>query len=401
MNSDFKKYYDRQGGSYSRGAVERELEDYRREEKKRSGKRQFDLPLMVLTLVLLVIGVVMVLSASFARAYYTSGSPTYIFSRQLFFAATGVIIMLVVSRFKVSTFMKLSLPLLGVSIVLLIAVLIVGVEENGAKRWLDFGISTVQPSEIAKIALIMTYAVMICTYKDKMKTFKYGVLPFAIIALLIVGLLYLEPHLSASVIILAITVIMMFAGGTQPRWFIALGAVAAIAAFLTVTQFSYASSRITAWLDPDSDPLGSGYQILQSLYAVGSGGLMGVGLGQSRQKYLYLPEEHNDYIFAVICEELGYIGAVLILLLFTILIIRGFWLAMHARDRYGSLVITGIISLLAIQVFLNVAVVSNLIPSTGISLPFFSYGGTALWIQMAEMGIVLAISRDIPIKKSG
>ena len=162
-----------------------------------------------------------------------------------------------------------------------------------------------------------------------------------------------------------------------------------------VTLFPHASSRVQTWLDPFSDTSGDGYQIVQSLYAIGSGGLLGLGLGQSRQKYLYLPEEHNDFIFSVVCEELGYIGAILILALFAVLIVRGYWVAMHARDRYSSLVATGITTLLALQVFLNVAVVTNLIPCTGVSLPFFSYGGTALLIQMLEIGILLSISRDV------
>ncbi len=212
-------------------------------------------------------------------------------------------------------------------------------------------------------------------------------------------LLLLEPHLSASVIIIVLGAIMMFAGGTR-LWVFGLGAgVVALAGFIVVKFFPYASSRITVWLDPWSDPLNKGLQTIQSLYAIGSGGLTGLGLGQGRQKYMYLPEEHNDFIFSIVCEELGFIGAMLILALFAVLIIRGFWLALHAKDRFGSLVIIGITSLLAIQVFLNVAVVTNLVPCTGISLPFFSYGGTALLIQLGEMGIVLSISREIPLRK--
>jgi cell division protein FtsW len=251
------------------------------------------------------------------------------------------------------------------------------------------------------MAEVMLFAVMICAYKGKMRTFRYGVVPFVAVVAVIVGLLYLEPHLSASVIVVLIAAIMMFAGGTKIQWFILAAGVIAVAAYFTVTKMDYAGDRISAWLHPEGDPGNTSYQIIQSLYAIGSGGLLGLGLGQGRQKYLYLPEEHNDYIFAVVCEELGFIGALLILLLFALLIVRGFWLALHARDRFGSLVVTGLTSLLAIQVFLNVAVVTNLVPSTGISLPFFSYGGTALLIQLIEMGIILSISRDIPIVKAG
>ncbi|NLT14585.1 MAG: putative lipid II flippase FtsW, partial [Clostridiales bacterium] len=349
-----------------------------------------DLPFLVLTLVILAIGVVMVLSASFARAYYTVDKPLYFFSRQVIFAVSGVILMLLVSRFKVATFRWMALPMLIVAVLLLAAVPVIGSEQNGARRWIDLGFTTFQPSEIAKLAEVLIFAVMICTYKDKMKTFKYGVAPFGIVVAVLVGLLYLEPHLSASVIIVLIAAIMMFAGGTRARWFLIAGILMVVVAYLTVTKLAYASDRITAWLHPELDPRGASYQILQSLYAIGSGGLMGLGIGQGRQKYLYLPEEHNDYIFSVICEELGFVGALLILLLFALLVVRGFWLALHARDRFGSLVVTGLTALLAIQVFLNVAVVTNLLPSTGISLPFFSSGGTALWIQLIEIGIILS-----------
>jgi len=238
-------------------------------------------------------------------------------------------------------------------------------------------------------------------------------------------LLSREPHYSASVIIITLTGIMMFASGTRFRWFILAGlAVALLLGGIYViylrprfgdsadlddnlrqvivensSKFGYAGRRVGAWLDPEADPLGDGLQIRQSLFAVGSGGLFGQGLGQSRQKYLYLPEEHNDYIFAIICEELGYIGAMLILMLFVLLIVRGYWLALRAKDKYSSLVMIGITSLLAIQVFLNIAVVTNLLPATGISLPFFSYGGTALWIQLLQIGIMLSISRDVGVKE--
>ncbi len=391
------------GGSRGREVEEHvyDREELTREAQSRTATRRgpMDLPFFFLTMIILTVGVIMVLSASFARAYYQSDDPTRYFTRQLLFAVSGTALMLLASRFPVYIYRRFSMPLLAASIFLLILVPIIGAEDNGATRWINLGFTTFQPSEITKLAVILAFASMICVYKDKMKTFKYGVLPFAIILVVVVGLLILEPHLSASVIIIAIGAIMMFAGGTRWQYFAIGGGVVAVLGVLLVTQMGYASSRISTWLDPFSDPQGDGFQIIQSLYAVGSGGLLGLGLGQGRQKYLYLPEEHNDFIFAVVCEELGLIGALLILLLFALLIVRGYWLALHARDRFGALVITGITSLLAIQVFLNVAVVTNLVPCTGISLPFFSYGGTALWIQLVEMGIVLSISRDIPLKR--
>lgn len=387
--------------SDGRNLQESRLKDYGTRKRSSGAEKRghIDLPFCVLTLVILAIGVIMVLSASFARSYYTSGEPVYFFVRQMIFAVSGVALMLVVSRIKVSTFRRFSYPLLFVSIVLLAAVPFIGVSEGDVTRWISLGFTTFQPSEITKLAEVLAFASMICAYKDKMRTFKYGVLPFAIVVAVIVGLLYMEPHLSAAVIIFAIAVLMMFAGGTRLGWFALLGGIVLVLGILTLTKFGYASDRIAAWRHPEDDPINKGFQILQSLYAIGSGGLLGLGLGQGRQKYLYLPAEHNDYIFAIVCEELGFIGAILILILFALLIIRGFWIALHANDRYGSLVATGLTGLLAIQVFLNIAVVTNLIPCTGISLPFFSYGGTALWIQLVEMGIILSISRDIPVRK--
>ena len=366
--------------------------------EKQEVRGPIDVPFLLLTLIILTIGVIMVLSASFARAYYASENPTKYFTRQVAFAVTGVGLMYIASRMKVSFYRKLAFPLFVLSIVLLMLVPLIGVESGGAKRWLGIGSYTFQPSEIAKLSVILLFAHMICVFKEKMQTFKYGVLPFGVVLALICLLLYFEPHLSAMVIIILVGAIMMFAGGVKLRWF-ALGAlVVAAVGFFVVAATDYADARIQSWLDPYSDASGDGFQIIQSLYAIGSGGMVGLGLGQGRQKFLYLPEEHNDFIFSVYCEELGFVGAVLLLALFALLICRGYWLALHARNKFGFLVITGISSLLAIQVILNVAVVTNLVPCTGISLPFFSYGGTALWMQLIEMGIVLSISRDIPFK---
>ena len=228
-----------------------------------------------------------------------------------------------------------------------------------------------------------------------MSTVRYGIMPFAGILVLIVALLVLEPHFSASVIIIAIGGVMLFLGGVRLFWFVSAFAAAAGGVAVLLTFFPYASSRVNTWRDPFSSPSDEGYQIVQSLYSIGSGGLSGLGLGGSRQKYLYLPEEHNDFIFAVVCEELGFIGAALILVLFSLLILRGYWIALHSPEAFSALVSAGLTSLLAIQVFLNVAVVTNLIPCTGISLPFFSYGGTALLIELFEMGIILSASREL------
>ena len=355
-----------------------------------------DFMFLALTTLLLTVGVIMVLSASFVRAYYTEGSATYYFIRQLIFAVTGIVIMLTASRFPVSFYRRIAFPFLAATMVLLLLVLFIGVGTGGGvRRWLDFGFFTVQPSEFAKLAVILTFAHLICRFRGAMSTFQWGILPFAGILLTIGVLLVMQPHMSATIIIFAIGAVMMFMGGAQLIWFIAGGSLLVIAFTAITLLFPYVSTRITTWLDPWSNLQGDGYQIVQSIYAISSGGLFGLGLGNSRQKYLYLPEEHNDFIFAVVCEELGFVGATIILLLFALLICRGFWIAFHCRDRYSFLVAAGISTLLAMQVILNVAVVTNTIPCTGISLPFFSYGGTALWIELGEMGIMLSISRDV------
>ena len=380
------------------------LKEYGRE--LRTFRGPVDIPFLVITLLLLTIGVIMVLSASYASAYYdlnneTGGNAIYYFARQLFFAGLGIAAMFIASRMPMSFYRRFAPLVLGIAMVLLVAVLVIGTKSHGARRWIVLGPVSVQPSEIAKIGVILYFSVLICHYRNLMGTFKYGVMPFGVILVAIVGLLALEPHLSASIIILLIGAIMMFVGGARLFWFVGGGIGVAGLLYIALNVLQYSADRITAWRDPFADSGDTGYQIVQSLYAIGSGGLFGLGLGQSRQKYLYLPEEHNDFIFSVICEELGFIGAALILALFALLIARGYWLAIHCRERYSFLVCTGITSLLAIQVILNVAVCTNLIPCTGISLPFFSYGGTALLMQMAEMGIILSISREIPVEKPG
>lgn len=389
-----------------------------------------DKPFLLITILLLIIGLIMVLSASFSTARYMMGESLHFFIRQGVFAVSGIAIMLLVSRFSVRTIRGLSIYVLLISIALLVLVLAFGTRINGATRWLAVGREgttgfSFQPSEIAKIAIILAFAQMASNFgRKRMKTFKYGVIPFVAITAVIALLLWRQPHVSAVIIIATTAVVMMFAGGTSIRYFV-MGLIAAVlvAALLIlpalftpsrveeavssetqVTQIDFGAMghwgrRIDTWLNPDDDPLGAGFQMRQSLNAVGSGGWLGQGLGQSRQKHQYLPEEHNDFIFAIIAEELGFVGAMLILSLFALLVVRGFWLALHAKDRFSALIVIGISSLLAIQVFFNVAVVIGAIPATGIPLPLFSYGGTALWIQLAQMGIVLAVSREIPLIK--
>lgn len=371
---------------------------------KESKRGEIDLPFLLLTVVLLICGVITVLSSSFARAYYdpgnvTGGNAAYYFIRQAIFALMGIAAMLFASRFSMDFYRRYSDHFFVLTLILLALVPVIGVKSNGARRWLGIGAMTVQPSELAKAAVILTFAKMICKFKGKMATFRFGILPFVLLLGIIIGLLVLEPHFSASIIIIAIGGVMLFLGGVRLGWFAAAFSAAAGGLIVLLTFFPYASERITTWRDPFSNSSDEGYQIIQSLYSIGSGGLSGVGFGASRQKFLYLPEEHNDFIFSVLCEELGFIGATAVLLLFALLILRGYWIALHATDRYSFLVCAGVTSLLAIQVFLNVAVVTNLVPCTGISLPFFSYGGTALILQLGEMGLILSVSRDIIIER--
>ena len=373
------------------------LSDFSFDGKVRRGS--FDAPFFTLALLLLAIGVLMVLSSSYARAYYdpggvTGGNAAYYFIRQLVFALLGIGAMLVLSRVPMELYRKYAFHFLALTLFLLALVPLIGVKANGSRRWLGVGGLTVQPSELAKLAVILSFSVMICKARGKMRSFRHGILPFLGVLAIIVALLVLEPHFSASVIIIAVGGVMMFLGGVGLGWFIAaIGAALGGLAVLLVF-FPYASGRISTWRDPFSSPSDEGYQIVQSLYSIGSGGLSGLGLGGSRQKFLYLPEEHNDFIFSVICEELGFIGAALIIVLFAMLVLRGYHIAISSSDRFSFLVCAGISTLLAIQIILNIAVVTNLVPCTGISLPLFSYGGTALVIQLGELGIVLSASRD-------
>ena len=365
-----------------------------------SGHKRMDSSFLTLVLLLLTMGVIMVLSSSYARAYYdpgsiTGGNPVYFFIRHLVYALFGTAAMIGASFLPLNVYKKYAFWFLGAAALLLLLVPFIGVRSNGARRWIGVGGLTVQPSELAKLAVIISFSAMIAKNKTGMRTVRYGIIPFASVIAAVIGLLVLEPHFSASIIIAAIGGIMMFLGGVKLIWFVSAFMIGAEGITVLLTMFPYASERITTWRDPFASSSDEGYQIIQSLYSIGSGGLSGLGLGGSRQKYLYLPEEHNDFIFSVLCEETGFIGAALVIILFSLLILRGYWIALHCTDAFSFLVCAGISSLLAVQVFLNIAVVTNLIPCTGISLPFFSYGGTALMLDLFEMGIILSASRNI------
>ena len=374
-----------------------------------AGKGSMDIPFLLLTLLLTGIGLMMLFSASFPSAYYETGSAGYYFKRQAIFAAAGVVAMLVVGRFNYQRWRGAAKILMVLAIFLLLLVIIpgVGITKNNATRWLGIdGVLTFQPSEIAKLAVIVYFADSISKKKERMRDLREGVLPYGVWLAVIAVLMLLEPHLSGTILIVGTGAIMMAVGG-MPAWLIGagVGGVAAAAwgfvALVDAGIISYGASRINMWHNPWLDSSDDGYQMVQSLIAIGSGGLLGTGLGKGRQKFLYLPEESNDFIFSTVCEELGLIGASLILLVFALLLLRGFWIALHARDRFGTLLVVGVVSHLGLQVFLNVAVVTGLVPATGISLPFFSYGGTALMLQLVEIGLVLSVSRQIPAKREG
>ena len=370
---------------------------------------QMDLPFLLLTLLLTVMGLVMLFSASFPSANYETGDPTFYLKRQGLFALLGLAAMVVMSRMNYQKLRRYSVLLVGISLFLLLLVLVpgLGINENGATRWLGKkGVLTFQPSEIAKLSVIVFFADSISKKKNLMETFKYGIRPYLLLLAFYAVLMLLEPHLSGTILIVGTGVVLIIVGGINKKWAIgSIGAVAAVGfAYVKLVEtgvISYGASRIEMWKNPFVDPLKDGYQLSQSLITIGSGGLTGVGLGKSRQKFLYLPEEHNDFIFAVVCEELGLIGATLVMLVFALLILRGFWIALQARDRFGALLVVGIMTQIGLQTFFNIAVVSGLVPTTGISLPFFSYGGTALALQLFEMGIVLSVSRQIPAPKGG
>lgn len=413
-------------------ALWRTKRDLTREQQWAQGP--IDLPFLMLTMLLLGIGLVMLFSASSYVASMSSkthNDPMYYFKRQAVFAAMGVVVMYVVSRIDYQHMRWMGIGALGIAIALLVAVKVLprpfAITLNGCKRWLNLGVTTFQPSEIAKIAVVIFFSASLSkrpVAQVRMKEISrrrpkrrknqsnlgywgdvitwlsaktgFGELvPYLGVLLVIAFLLMLEPHMSATLLIFAAAAAILFTAGIHWLWFVLGISVAGLGGMAFILLTGYNSARLAVWKDPWSDPLGKGFQIIQSLYAVSSGGVSGLGFGLSRQKYMYLPENMNDYIFAVVCEELGLIGASLIVILFALLVLRGYWLALHARDRFGSLMVVGVITLLAVQVALNIAVVTNLIPSTGISLPFFSYGGTALVIQLAEMGLVLAVSRQI------
>lgn len=363
-----------------------------------------DLPFCIIILVLLTIGMIMMFSASYAFAYYTQGDSYYYLVRQLAFAVIGLFGMGVMSFFNYNKLHKIAPIILAVSYLSLIIVLFLP-GDNGVKRWIPLGLFNIQPSEIAKFAIILFFAHWCSKYYNKMQFARYSVLPGLIVFGTTAFLLFEEPHYSGIVILAMLTILMLYLGGMKNKY-IVIGAIAIIAAVgvLAISGgLSYAMSRMDGWgqalVYTNEDMWQTTWQTRNSLYAIGSGGLWGLGLGQSRQKYLYLPEPQNDFIFAIVVEELGLIGAIMILLIFALLVWRGITLSLRSKDKFGKLLGIGLTSQIGIQVILNILVITDWLPNTGISLPFFSYGGSSLIMLLAQMGIVLSVSRTANIER--
>ncbi len=350
-----------------------------------------------LVLILLTIGLVMLFSSSYAYSYAYYEKSYFFILRQGGFAAFGVVVMFIFSKIDYHIWKKFSWLIFGISTVLLVVLLILPpmVKNMDVKRWFVLGPINFQPSETAKFSIILLFSSLISANYKQMKRPAFV---FTLIGLLglTCALVVAEPHLSATILIFLIGVVLMIVGGLQARYIIGGGAlgVGGVAVLLLSGAIGYGSDRIKYWLDPWLDPKGKGFQTIQSLLAIGSGGIMGRGIGQSRQKYLWVPEPHNDFIFAIVCEELGLIGAMVIIALFALLVWRGFTIGMRAADKFGSLLAIGLTFQVGLQAMLNIFVVTNTMPNTGISLPFFSYGGTSLVLLLAQMGIVLSVSRS-------
>ena len=364
----------------------------------------FDYTLLFVILFLLGFGLIMIYSVSSYEAYAKYNDAAYFLKKQLLSGILGLIAMIVVANIPYHFWARFSELGYLVSAILVIMVPFFGVEANGAKRWLPIpGIGlTIQPAEVAKLCMILFLANLVCSM-GKLIRQPRGMIFLMLTAIPMVVLVWkLTNNLSSAIIILGISVFMIFVASPDYKLFIILGAIGSAAVggllyYISKLNMSdlegFRFKRILAWMNPEAYASDVGYQTLQSLYAIGSGGVFGLGLGKSRQKYLYLPFQYNDYIFAIICEELGLLGALLIIALFSALILRGYWIALRAPDRFSTVLAAGLVTLIAVQTILNLGVVTNLLPSTGIALPFFSYGGTALAVNLGEMGIVLSISR--------
>lgn len=367
-----------------------------------------DICFLILVMYLVVMGTIMMFSAGYVKSEveHPTDGPYYFLKRQILYLAIGIPVMLIASRIKVDFLKRYSFTIFTVALILLVIVLFYHTDVNSAegdsyKRWIPlFGSITLQPSDVAKFALVIFLSTLMDNNKKRLENDWKFMIPLMAVTIVVAGLIILEKHFSATFLVLTMGIVMMYLGGGK-QWVFILGlSVAVMGLIFLITNMDvlpeYVQSRLKGWLDRDYDPLGKRWQTNQSLYAIGSGGLFGVGLGNSKQKHLYLPEPHNDFIFSVICEELGYIRTVLFVIIpFALFILRGFQIAMRIKNHYSSLVVMGIMVQVGLQAIFNIGVVTGMLPNTGISLPFFSYGGTALILLLAEMGFVLSASRQM------
>lgn len=375
----------------------------KQKKKKSFINNQFDFILCITVILLLALGIIMVLSASAPSALSVTGnSYTYVW-KQLIFGIVGLIIMLVVSKVDYGVYKKYYWYIYFASWIILLLVLVPGLGQSvkGATRWIKIGSTSFQPSELTKIGIIVFFAGYLTDHKNELHDFKNGFVKPLCYLIPPIGILYVvQNHLSVSMVICIITVVIMFMAGCRLKYFVLTGVIAIVAAVGLVGYMQMSGSdsfrvdRISTFFNPWEDAQGTGYQTIQSLYAIGSGGMFGLGLGNSKQKYLYIPEPHNDFIFSILAEELGFVGCLLVVILFAVFVWRGILIAMRTNDMFGSLIAIGITTLVGAQAIINIAVVSATVPTTGMSLPFFSYGGTALLLLLANVGILLNISRS-------
>ena len=362
--------------------------------------KSLDFTLFFTVIALLSFGVIMVYSSSAVSAYVNFNDSYYFFKRQIIWVTLGIIALLFTLNIDYHLWRKLSTPILIVTVVLLILVLVPGLGKvvNGARRWLGFGSLYLQPSEIAKLSMVLFSAASLARHQDKIRSFVKGLVPQLIILLLIFGLILKEPDLGTALAIGGTVFVMLFTAGARLSHLTSLGTVGVVGIIAAIILEPYRLKRLLAFSNPWADPLDTGYHIIQSLYALGSGGLFGVGLGRSREKFLYLPEPHTDFIFAILGEELGFIGTITVILLFFFFAWRGFKIAISAPDIYGSILAAGLTTMIVMQALMNIAVVTASMPVTGIPLPFISFGGSALIFTLAGVGILLNISRYVNVK---
>ncbi|MBR0507906.1 MAG: putative lipid II flippase FtsW [Clostridia bacterium] len=363
----------------------------------RLSRGKMDFSILLVISVLCAFGLVMIFSASYYYAQHYSGAnndSSYYLKRQLVYLIVGYPTMLLISLINYRVIERLRSLFLAISIILLIAVLLWGQDLNGGKRWLNFAGISVQPSELAKFGLMIFMCSYMSRHRNEMNTFRFGMLPMLIAIGVIAGLVMLQPNMSMAVIIGFIGVVLLYLGGCDWKQLLILGAIAVVAVFVLAFAQPYRVARMTSFSNPENDPQGTGYQLLQSYYAIGSGGFFGKGLNNSYQKLLYMTYGESDFIFAILCEEFGFFGGVIVILMYGWIVFRGIVIAMRCRNRFGSLLAAGISIVFGFQVFVNIGVVTGLLPTTGQALPFISAGGTSLLVFLAAMGLLLSISRD-------